>query len=143
MQPVGRLGDLRRKDVAALQLLYPLQRFDGGLLPEDLPVAHQQHMFAVVGDVFGVVLDDDDGLAVLFVQLPQHLIDAVGVHRVQLGDRLIEDEDVRLQRDRPGQRQQMGLPAGKLPDIFLLAALQPALLQRLSAALLVVGEGVV
>ena len=90
-----------------------------------------------------MVLDDDDGLAVLFVQLPQYLIDAVGVHRVQLGDRLIEDEDVRLQRDRPGQRQQMGLPAGKLPDIFLLAALQPTLLQRLSAALLVVGEGIV
>ena len=60
-------------------------------------------MLAVVGDVLRVVLNDDDGLAVLFVELLEHLVDAVGVARVQLGDGLVQNQDIRLKRYRPGQ----------------------------------------
>lgn len=33
-------------------------------------VLHQHHMFAEVCNIFGVMLDDDDGLAVVLVQFP-------------------------------------------------------------------------
>ena len=107
-------------------------RASGGQHPAHLAVLHQHHMLAVVGDVLGVVLNDDDGLAVVLVQVPQHLIDPVGVHGVQLGDGLVQDQDVRLEGHRAGQGQQVGLAAGELPDVFLLPALQTALPQAAS-----------
>ena len=67
----------------------------------------------------------------------------VGVHGVQLGDGLVQDQDVRLEGHRAGQGQQVGLTAGELPDIFLLPALQTALPQSSPAPRQVVGEGVV
>ena len=100
-------------------------------------------MLAEVGDVLGVVLDDEDGLAVVLVQIPEDRIDPVGVHGVQLGDGLVQDQDVRLEGHRAGQGQQVGLAAGELPDVLLLPALQTALLQRGSAPLQVIGKGVV
>ena len=100
-------------------------------------------MLAEVGDVLGVVLNDEDGLAVVLVQIPEDRIDPVGVHGVQLGDGLVQDQDVRPERHRAGQGQQMGLTAGELPDVLLLPALQTALLQRGSAPLQVIGKGVV
>ena len=141
-QAVGRLGDLGREDVAGLQLLHPLQSLSGGQYPLHLSVLHEKHIFAVIGNVLGVVLDDDDGLALL-VEVPQYLIDPVGVHGVQLGDGLVQNKNVRPQRYRAGQSQQVGLAAGQLPDILLLPALQPALGQGLPSPLQVVGEGVV
>ena len=51
---------------------------------------------AEVGDVLGVVLNDEDGLAVVLVQIPEDRIDPVGVHGVQLGDGLVQDQDIRL-----------------------------------------------
>ena len=100
-------------------------------------------MLAVVGDVLGMVFNDEDGLAVVLIQVPEDRIDPVGVHGVQLGDGLVQDQDVRLKRHRPGQGQQVGLAAGELPDVLVLPALQAALLQSGPAPLQVVGEGVV
>ena len=100
-------------------------------------------MPAIVGNVFGVMLNHNDGLAVFPVQPPQSLIDPVRMAGVHLGDGLIQDQDIRAEGHRPRQGQQMGLPAGKLPYIFLFPALQPALGQRLPAPGLVAGQGVV
>ena len=52
-------------------------------------VPEQQHMLAEIGDVLGVVLNDDNRLAVFFVEAAQHRINAVGVLRVELGDRFV------------------------------------------------------
>ena len=142
-QPVGRLGHLRRKDIACFQLLYPLEGVLCGQQPPDLAVPHQHHMLAVVGNVLGVVLDDDNRLSVMFVQIPEHLIDPVGVHGVQLGNGLIQNEDIRLEGHRPGQGQQVGLAAGELPHILLFPSLQTALLQSRPAPLQIVRKGVV
>ena len=68
-------------------------------------------MFAEVSDVLGVVLNDDDGLAVPLIQLAQHCIDTVSMGWVQLGNGLIQDQHVGLEGQRPCQGQQMGLPA--------------------------------
>ena len=126
-----------------MQFFHPLQSLAGGQHPLH-PALFQQHdVLAEVGNVLGVVLDDDDGLAVPLVQLPQHPIDAVGVGRVQLGDGLVQDQDVGLQRQSPRQRQQMGLPARQLPDEITLPAAQAAPLQRRHAPLLIVRHGVV
>ena len=142
-QPVGRLGHLGREDVAFLQLLHPLEGILRGQYPAHLAVPHQHHMLAVVGDVLGMVFNDEDGLAVVLIQVPEDLIDPVGVHGVQLGDGLVQDQNVRLEGHRAGQGQQVGLAAGELPDVLLLPALQTALLQRGSAPLQVIGKGVV
>ena len=75
----------------------------------------------------GVMLDDDDGLAVVLVQFPQHRIDLIRVLGVQLSNRLIQNQNFRLQRNRTGQCQQMGLPTGQLPDKIILFSLQSAL----------------
>ena len=141
--PVGRPGDLGREDVAGLQLLHPPQGLVGGEHPLHLAVLHEHHVAAVVGDVLRVVLDDDDGLAIGLVELPEHPVDPVGVHGVQLGDGLIQDEDVRLEGHRPRQGQQVGLASGELPDVLPLPALQAALLQGGPPPVQVVGEGVV
>ena len=142
-QPVGRLGHLGREDVAFLQLLHPLEGILRGQYPAHLAVPHEHHMLAVVGDVLGMVFNDEDGLAVVLIQVPEDLIDPVGVHGVQLGDGLVQDQNVRLEGHRAGQGQQVGLTAGELPDIFLLPALQTALPQSSPAPRQVVGEGVV
>ena len=142
-QPVRRLGHLRRKDIAGFQLLHPLQSLRCRKHPAHLAVFHEHYMLAVIGNVLGVVLDDDNRLSVMFVQLPEHLIDPVGVHGVQLGNGLIQNEDVRLEGHRPGQGQQVGLAAGELPHILLFPSLQTALLQSRPAPLQIVRKGVV
>ena len=100
-------------------------------------------MLAVVGDVLRMMLNDKDGLAVLFVELLEHLVDAVGVARIQLGDGLVQNQHLRPQGHSSSQRQQMGLPAGKLPDVVVLPALQPAQGQGLFSPLHIVRHGVV
>ena len=140
---VCRQSHLGREDVARLQLVHPAQGLRGGQLPGNVPVPHEHHMLAVVGDILCVVLNDDDGLAVLLVKRPENLIDAVGVTRVQLGDRLVQNQHLRPQGHSPGQRQQMGLPAGELPDVVVLPTLQPAQSQSLFAARRIVLHGVV
>ena len=100
-------------------------------------------MLAEIGNVLGVVLDDDDGLSVHFVELTQYLVDPVGMHGIQLGDGLVQDQHVGAEGHRAGQGQQMGLAAGQLPDILLLPALQAALAQCLPPPGKIVGKAVV
>ena len=70
LHPMGCNGHLRRKDIAALQFLHPLEGFACRQYPLHHTVLHQHHMFAEVCNIFGVMLDDDDGLAVVLVQFP-------------------------------------------------------------------------
>ena len=95
--------------------IHPLEGLLRGQHPPHLSVLHQHHVLAEVGDVLGVVLNDEDGLAVVLVQIPEDRIDPVGVHGVQLGDGLVQDQDVRPEGYRAGQGQQVGLTAGELP----------------------------
>ena len=82
-QAVGRLGHLGREDIAGLQLLHPLEGLLRGQHPARLAVLHQHHMLAEVGDILGVVLNDKDGLAMVLIQIPEDLIDPVGVQSCQ------------------------------------------------------------
>ena len=142
-QAVRRLGDLRGKDVARFQLVHPLQGFPGGKHPLHPAILHQQYMAAVVRNVFGVMLDHNDGFALLFVQLPQHLIDTIRMERVKLRDGLVQDQNIRAQRYSARQSQKMGLAAGKLPNILIFTAPQSTLLQRLPSPLQIVGKRIV
>ena len=117
-----RLCDLRGKDVARFQLVHPLQGFPGGKHPLHPAILHQQYMAAVVRNVFGVMLDHNDGFALLFVQLPQHRIDTIRMERVKLRDGLVQDQNIRAQRYSARQSQKMGLAAGKLPNILIFTA---------------------
>ena len=136
-------GHLGREDVACLQLVHPAQRFGRGKLPHNAAVPHQHHMLAVIGDIFRMMLDDDDRLAVLFVQFLQHTVDFIRMAGIQLGDRLVQDQDIRPQGNGARQRQQMGLPPGKLPDIIVLPSLQPAEGERSPPSFDIIRHGVV
>ena len=123
--PPGRKGHLRRENIAALQFFHSLQSLAGGQHPLH-PALFQQHdVLAEVGNVLGVVLDDDDGLAVPLVQLPQHPIDA-GRRGPGPAGRWARPGSGRraCRRQSPRQCQQMGLPARQLPDEITLPAAQ-------------------
>ena len=100
-------------------------------------------MTAVIGYVLGVVLNDDDGLAVFLIELSQHLIDAVRMAGIQLGDGLVQDQDLRPQGYGPRQGEKMGLAAGQLPDIVVLPSLQTTERKGLLPSLPVVFHGVI
>ena len=140
---IGCLCDLRRKNIACLQLFHALQCLIGRFLPLDLSVFEQQHMFAVIGDILCMVLNDNDGLTMTRIQFAQHLIDTIGMHRVQLGNRFIQNEHIRPQRHRTCQCKQVGLSAGQLPDVFLFPSLKTALCKRCPAAFQIIRIGII
>ena len=141
--PVSGNGHLGREDIACLQLLHPAQRLARGKLPRNAAVPHQHHMLAVIGDIFRMVLDDDNRLAMLFVQLLQYAVDFIRMAGIQLGDRLVQNQDIRPQGNSASQRQQMGLPPGKLPDIVVFPSLQPAKGESLPSSFDIIRHGVV
>ena len=141
--PVSGNGHLGREDIACLQLLHPAQRLARGKLPRNAAVPHQHHMLAVIGDIFRMVLDDDNRLAMLFVQLLQYAVDFIRMAGIQLGDRLVQNQDIRPQGNSARQRQQMGLPPGKLPDIVVFPSLQPAEGERSPPSFDIIRHGVV
>ena len=65
---ISRHGQLGREDIALPQLVHPAQSFPGRQHPADPSVLHEHHMFAVVSDIFRVVLDDQNRLSVLLIQ---------------------------------------------------------------------------
>ena len=52
---------LRRKDVSGLEFIYPNQGLTGGKNPLNLTVLHQHDMLAEICDIFGMMLNDNDG----------------------------------------------------------------------------------
>ncbi|MNW68283.1 hypothetical protein D3C74_470110 [compost metagenome] len=50
-----------------------------------------------------MMLDDDDRLAVVLVQLPQHFVDLPGMARIELGHGLVDDQNLCAKREGSGQ----------------------------------------
>src|SRR6266498_4069064 len=48
-----------------------------------------------------VMSDDDDGNAQALVQTPDQRIDAAGRERIEIGGRLVEKQNARVERERP------------------------------------------
>src|SRR5207248_675623 len=69
-----------------------------------------------------VVGDDQDGGVDLRVQVHQQLGDVRGTHRVQTGVRLVAQDDLRVQHQRPGQAGPLAHTAGDLTGQLALGA---------------------
>ena len=81
-----------------------------------------------VGDADGlgeVVGDEDDGLAQGALQTEELVLHLAPDQRVEGGERLVEEPDVGLDRQRAGDADALLLPARELAREVALAALQP------------------
>ena len=75
-------------------------------------------------------MGDDDHGALVGLERPDDPEHLAGELRVQGGGGLVKAEDVRLQRQRPGDGHALLLAAGELPGIVLHAVLQAHLLEQ-------------
>ncbi len=85
----------------------------GVVVADQLAVDHEQHLIRPIGDVFGVLLGDDDrhraGLANAFQRI-ENLLTSLGVKRRR---RLIEDQHIGFGRERRRDGDALHLPAGQ------------------------------
>ena len=98
---VGRLRDRRRPGGAFCWMR--------AVVHHDDLVGHDERLALVVGDV-----DRGDAeLALDAAELELHLLAQLAVER---GERLVEQQEVRLEHQRPGDRHALLLAAGELVD---------------------------
>jgi hypothetical protein len=87
------------------------------------PVSHRHGLDLVVGHVDGGRLE----ALVQFLDLGAHLHAQLGV---EIGERLVEEENLRVAHDRTAHRHALALAAGELPGIAVEHLARP----RMSAA---------
>jgi hypothetical protein len=86
----------------------------GGSLFHDEPEVHDRDLIGHLPDHRQVVGDEQVGQAPFALQVAQQIEDAGLDAHVQRGDRLVQDQDPRLQRQGPGDADTLALPAGEL-----------------------------
>ena len=111
LHPLRGNRHLRRKNIALLQFLYPAHGFFCGKFPFYTSVFNEKRMFTVSGNIFGMMLNYNNRLLIFLIQFFQHFIYSVRMGRIQLGNRFIQNQNIRTQSCSPRQRQQMFLPA--------------------------------
>lgn len=131
MRPPGGAGDFR------------VCRSGGCARPHDHdPVGERQRLLLIVRDI-------DDRARKLPPQLQQLLTQRQACRGVERGYRLVEEDDLRLERERPRQRHALALSAGETGRERTVQAVQPETAQetvralvRLRAQLRVKAQGV-
>src|SRR5256885_14609486 len=83
---------------------------------DDPPFMKPDDFLGVLTDGRQVVANHEDGLAVLLVNLFQHFHDRPRGLRVNPRGRLIEQQEIRLRRQRARHQDTLLLPAGKLRE---------------------------
>ena len=101
----------------------------------DLAVAHDQDAVAQLERLGQVVGDEHHRLADLAVQPDDLVLHVAADQRVQRGERLVEEQHVRVARERAGQTDALLHAAGELVRIGLLVAGEPDQLDDLLRAL--------
>lgn len=59
-----------------------------GFVPAQPAAVHQHNRMAVFRNELGMMLDNDDGFAVLFIQAAQDVVDLTGMLRIKLSNLL-------------------------------------------------------
>ena len=90
---------------------------------DHLAVAHV-HGAVGVGGGFGVVGDEDDGLAQLVVELAEHAQDGFGILGVEIAGGLVGEEDFRFGDDGAGDGDALLLAAGESGRLVVEAVAQ-------------------
>ena len=83
---------------------------------DDMTLVHEEHAVTVAGELLDLLLDHDDRDAHLR-ELVHGMKDLLGALRIELGGRLIEDEDVRLHRKHRADGHALKLTAGQVERI--------------------------
>ena len=89
------------------------RRFNVGIT-EDVAVVDENQPVSVRKGRFQRMFDDDDGMAVGYIQIVNQFIELVGTFRVQGRRRFIKDQDVGISRQDVGNDQTLTLAAGQL-----------------------------
>src|SRR6267143_1552454 len=90
---------------------------------DDNSIAHV-HDAVEIRCCFRVVRDHDDGLAQIFVQLPQHLQHDFRVFRIQISRGLVGEENLRLIDDRARDGHALLFAAGEFRGLVMKAPRQ-------------------
>src|SRR5436190_1224950 len=93
-----------------------------GLL--DLAMVHHDDLLGDVHRLLLVVRDEDRGHVNLVVETPQPFAELLADRRVERAKRLVEQQHLRLHRERPCERHALALAAGELRRITVDQALQ-------------------
>ena len=83
---------------------------------DDMALVHEEHAVTVAGELLDLLLDHDDRDPHLR-ELVHGMKDLLGALRVELGGRLIEDEDVRLHRKHGADGHALELTAGQVEGV--------------------------
>jgi hypothetical protein len=86
----------------------------GRPLFDDEPEVHDRDLVRYLPDHGQVVGDEQVGHAPFALQVAEQIKDAGLDAHVQRGDRLVQDQHLRLERQRPGDADALALPAGEL-----------------------------
>ena len=86
----------------------------GRALLDDEPEVHDRDLVRHLPDHRQVVRDEQIGDVPFALQVAQQIEDAGLDAHVQRGDRLVQNQHLRLKRQRPGDADALPLPAGEL-----------------------------
>ena len=97
---------------------------DDALERIDFHFAVDDHPDTIAGteDRVQIVRDHDDSQLQLLLQIQYQLVELGGADRVEPGRRLIEEQQARIERQRPGQRRTLDHAAGQLAGYFCAAS---------------------
>ncbi len=103
------------------------------LVGEDAAIAHRHRASGISGDI-GLVRHQDDGDALLAIELRQRLHDLVRGTRIEIAGGLVGKEQARRIDQRPRDRDPLLLAAGKLTGRVFRAIAEAEAVQRLLRA---------
>ena len=95
------------------------------------PLIHDHDLVGHLEGFFLIVGDEDAGDVNLVVQPAEPLPQLLPHLGVECAERLVEQQHLRLDGQRPGQRHPLPLAAGKLRGIPLFQPFQPDQVQQL------------
>ena len=118
--PIGpmRLGVEELAHDRLLELQQHLARPEHG----QVPVVEQADVVGHGAGGVDVVRDDEEGRVDLGVEVDDQLVEVGRAHRVEAGVRLVEQEDLGVEHERPGQAGALAHPAGDLAGQLGLGA---------------------
>ena len=126
-----RLADERQHELVRRPLVEVLRRAD--LL--DAPVVHEHDLVGDLHRLLLVVRDEDRRDVHLVVETAQPLAELLPHARVERAERLVEEQHLRLDRERARERHALPLAAGELRRIALAEPLELHELEQLVHAL--------
>jgi hypothetical protein len=84
---------------------------------EDAPIAHERELIAIRGGKIEIVEDTQNRETALPGQAQYEIEDVQLMREIEMGRRLVKEQDGRLLGESPRQKQTLLLPTGDLTDV--------------------------